>query len=340
MGTMAAVAAGAFALSTGIAQADPDDARAQQEELEEELATLTEDYNLALEDHEAAESRLETIEGELSDVEDILDSKSDQVRNIATAAYAGANYEGMHLFFDGDPDEALSGSADLSYLSENNNNTLADYLAERQRLDTLRDEAVETEEEAAAALAEAEDRMTEGEEAVAELEDVLAEEETDSASSSSSSSASSESSESSGGSSASSGGGSDSSSDPAPSSNAQGAAAAIEFARAQIGKPYVWGGTGPDGFDCSGLTLRAWEQGGVTLPRVSQDQWNFGTRVDRSDIQPGDLLFFYDSSAPTHVGLYSGDGKMIHGSNPAKPIEEVNLADYWDGVYVGAIRPN
>jgi cell wall-associated NlpC family hydrolase len=96
---------------------------------------------------------------------------------------------------------------------------------------------------------------------------------------------------------------------PAPSS---GASAAIAYARAQIGKPYIYAGTGPDGFDCSGLTMMAWAQGGVSMAHGSQSQYLSFPHVPISALQPGDLVFF-GASGPTnhHVGLYIGGGTMI-----------------------------
>ncbi|BAU85541.1 NLP/P60 protein [Streptomyces laurentii] len=96
------------------------------------------------------------------------------------------------------------------------------------------------------------------------------------------------------------------------------AAEAISFARAQIGKPYVWGATGPSSYDCSGLTQAAWRAAGVTLPRTTYTQINAGRRVSRSELAPGDLVFFY--SGVSHVGLYIGDGRMIHAPRPGAPI--------------------
>jgi cell wall-associated NlpC family hydrolase len=93
---------------------------------------------------------------------------------------------------------------------------------------------------------------------------------------------------------------------PAPSS---GAAAALAYARAQIGKPYQWGGAGPDAFDCSGLTMRAWEAGGVSLPHYARAQYADTAHVAIADLQPGDLVFY--GSDLHHVGLYIGGGQMI-----------------------------
>ncbi|MFJ6573092.1 NlpC/P60 family protein [Streptomyces sp. NPDC091292] len=88
----------------------------------------------------------------------------------------------------------------------------------------------------------------------------------------------------------------------------------IAFAEAQLGKPYVWGATGPGSYDCSGLTQAAWKAAGVTLPRTTWDQVKVGTTVSTADARPGDLVFFYDDIS--HVGIYTGDGKMIHAPKP------------------------
>ncbi|MER7773764.1 NlpC/P60 family protein [Streptomyces sp. NPDC096191] len=102
---------------------------------------------------------------------------------------------------------------------------------------------------------------------------------------------------------------------------------ALAFARAQIGKPYVWGATGPGSYDCSGLTQAAWKAAGVTLPRVTYDQANAGTTVPVSQALPGDLVFFYDDLS--HVGLYIGNGMMIHAPKPGAYVREESI--YYDG---------
>lgn len=106
---------------------------------------------------------------------------------------------------------------------------------------------------------------------------------------------------------------------PAPAGNASSRGlAALAFAKAQIGKPYIWGGTGPSGYDCSGLTGAAWRTAGVSLPRTSQAQFGAGRAVSTSNLQPGDLVFYY--SGITHVGIYAGGGQIVHASRPGKPI--------------------
>ena len=117
-------------------------------------------------------------------------------------------------------------------------------------------------------------------------------------------------------------------SDPPPSGGAE---RAIEYARAQLGKPYEWGADGPDSFDCSGLTMRAWEAGGVSLTHHSVAQANETTRVSYSELRPGDLIFWSDNSAISgvyHVALYIGDGQMIHAPSSGKTVE-IQDVFYW-----------
>ncbi|MFJ3333734.1 NlpC/P60 family protein [Streptomyces sp. NPDC086766] len=96
------------------------------------------------------------------------------------------------------------------------------------------------------------------------------------------------------------------------------AAAAVAYARQKLGSPYVWGATGPDAFDCSGLVQAAYRSAGISLPRTTYAQIGAGRRVSRSALLPGDLVFFY--SGISHVGLYIGDGLMIHAPNPSAPV--------------------
>ncbi|MFG3504585.1 C40 family peptidase [Streptomyces sp. NPDC047821] len=98
------------------------------------------------------------------------------------------------------------------------------------------------------------------------------------------------------------------------------AARVLAFAEAQTGKPYVWGATGPSSYDCSGLTQAAWRAAGVDLPRTIRDQAAAGTPVALEDLRPGDLVFFHDDIS--HVGIYKGDGKMIHAPMPGANVRE------------------
>ncbi|HEV3380759.1 MAG TPA: C40 family peptidase [Trebonia sp.] len=101
-------------------------------------------------------------------------------------------------------------------------------------------------------------------------------------------------------------------------------ATAISYAEQQLGKPYLWGGTGPDAFDCSGLVMMAYRSAGIYIDRTSQEQWATQTRVPASQVRPGDLVFFAGAdgtpAAPGHVGLVIGGGKMIEAYATGFPI--------------------
>jgi len=107
----------------------------------------------------------------------------------------------------------------------------------------------------------------------------------------------------------------------APTSAAQ---TAVNTALAQQGDPYVWGGAGPDGFDCSGLMQYAYASAGIYLPHSSSMQSTIGTPVAYSDLQPGDLVFFY--SPVSHVAMYIGNGQIVQASTYGQPVQVTELA--------------
>lgn len=112
------------------------------------------------------------------------------------------------------------------------------------------------------------------------------------------------------------------------------AAAAVQYAMAQVGDSYVYGAAGPNAFDCSGLTMMAWAQAGVGLPHSSSAQYGSGPHVAASDLRPGDLVFYY--SPISHVGIYIGNGLIVHAANPGAG---VRVADLYSMPYSGAVRP-
>ena len=118
----------------------------------------------------------------------------------------------------------------------------------------------------------------------------------------------------------------------------------LNFASQQLGKPYVWGAQGPNSFDCSGLTYYVYKNAaGITLPRTSVEQSKYGTTVSKSNLKAGDLIFF-DTSGPndggvSHVGIYVGNGQMIHASSSQKKIVKVSVeTSYWNNAFVIAKR--
>ena len=112
------------------------------------------------------------------------------------------------------------------------------------------------------------------------------------------------------------------------------AAAVVAYARAQVGKPYCYGGSGPGCFDCSGLTMMAWAQAGVSLPHSSASQYNVGRRISASELQPGDLIFYY--SPISHVSVYIGGGQRISATHTGDYVRVQSLGSS----IVGYARPN
>lgn len=101
------------------------------------------------------------------------------------------------------------------------------------------------------------------------------------------------------------------------------AKAAIDFATAQLGKPYIYGGTGPKGYDCSGLVMKSFAAAGVSLPRVVGPQYAASRKISMSELQPGDIVFYGDMS---HNGIYIGNGKVIHAPRPGKSLEVTSVS--------------
>ncbi|MFD3540190.1 NlpC/P60 family protein [Streptomyces sp. NPDC058662] len=93
---------------------------------------------------------------------------------------------------------------------------------------------------------------------------------------------------------------------------------AVQFATAQIGKPYIWGAEGPGSFDCSGLTSQAWRAAGKGIPRTSQEQLRLLPKVEIKDMRPGDLIIYFDDAS--HVAMYVGDGAMVHAPRPGRNV--------------------
>ncbi|MEV4364438.1 C40 family peptidase [Nonomuraea sp. NPDC049625] len=114
--------------------------------------------------------------------------------------------------------------------------------------------------------------------------------------------------------------------------------AVLAYAHAQLGKPYLWGAEGPTAFDCSGLTMRAYQAAGISIPRVAADQWRHGPPISRGQEQPGDLAFFrMEADGPGHVGLVIGNERMIHAPNRRTVVK---IDTYQREDLIGFTRPH
>ena len=130
---------------------------------------------------------------------------------------------------------------------------------------------------------------------------------------------------------------------PAASSNKEPSQKALEIintAKSYMGVPYVWGGSTPDGFDCSGFIQYVFDKNGISLPRVTADQYKAGTSISKSDLIPGDLIFFETYKAgPSHVGIYLGNNQFIHASSGKGEVTISNYTStYYTEHYIGCIR--
>lgn len=117
---------------------------------------------------------------------------------------------------------------------------------------------------------------------------------------------------------------------------------AVELLKQQLGKDYVWGATGPDLFDCSGLVQYIYKtELGKNIPRTSYEQSKYGEAVNREDLQVGDLVFFdtMNKGKVSHVGMYTGNNEFIHASNAKDGVKKSTLTGYYDAKYMGARRP-
>ncbi len=310
------VAAGAI-LVPGSAYADPtqDEVEDRIEELNQEASTLVEEYNQAQEDHEAAEAQYEEIESQVGDEQERYDELQEQVQQFANATYQSGDLDSAtNVLTSEGPEALLEQNADLNYLSENQIQELDDFSDSAERLFSLKDESEQ-------ALQDAEDQLEEAEEAKEEVESKI-EEQQELLAEFPGSDPSSEGADDSGGSYTGGAGGN--------------AGSALDFAYAQVGLPYVYGGTGPNGYDCSGLVQASWRSAGVDLPRTTYAQAEVGQRItDMGALQPGDIMFF---SGMGHNGLYAGDNQMVHAPRTGRNIEVVGLAAYWGGQFEFAVR--
>ena len=346
-----ALTAALLAATGQVAAADPpltvEEAKSQIAELETEAAALDQEYVKVKEKLDQGKARLKVKKADLIAQTRKVARMRQQVGQVALAKFQNRNLDtAAQLFFTEDTDGFLSQISTVEKVSENQNATLQDFQSEQAVLRELERSnaadlaALETQEKTLTKLRSASDRkIAESKDVLAKLTEEerrrIAEEErraraaAQRAAEEDASAAQQPGEESADGSAEQS---------AATTSSGEGGsgrgATALAFAKTQIGKPYRFASAGPDAYDCSGLTSAAWKTAGVTLPRSSYTQFNAGRAVDRSELQPGDLVFFY--SDLSHVALYAGNGMVVQSPRPGRTVEYAQMSSM---PYAGARRP-
>ncbi|WP_341927429.1 NlpC/P60 family protein [Nocardioides psychrotolerans] len=301
---------------TTSAQAEPEisDVQARVDRLYHEAEQASERYNDAKIELDALQRDLDSLRADQERQDAELGDVREQVQDSLLRQFEGQGISAVgEVFVSDDPGAFLSQLSTMSTYDNYQDALLDDYATEVKALDirqsatnTRLSQVAATEEKLKAEKATIDDNLAEAE---GLLED-LKEEERAAILSRGSTAVPSD----------------------VPASGR--AAAAVAYAMAQVGDSYVYGAAGPSAFDCSGLTMMAWAQSGVALPHSSSMQYSSGSRVSSSDLQPGDLVFYY--SPISHVGMYIGNGMIVHAANPSSGVE---VSELYSMPYVGAVRP-
>lgn len=318
-----ATALGGSLLVAGPTHANPDidDVKVRVERLYHQAEQASERYNDARVELQRTEGRLETLRADLARQEEHVETVRARVASSVVAQYQGSSLStSAQAFLSEDTDEFLDQLVTQAAFDDQQAQLMAEFATQVKQLE-LREaaaerelaEVAEIEEDLATEKAEIEKNADAAEELLAELE---AEEAARVVQPSRTAERPAL--------------------NPAPSNvEASGrAGAAVSYALAQVGDAYVYGATGESAFDCSGLTMRAWAQAGVSLPHSSSAQMSAGPSVPSSSLQPGDLVFYY--SPVSHVGIYIGNGQIVHAANPSTGVQVTGV---FSMPFSGAVRP-
>ncbi|MFC8227069.1 NlpC/P60 family protein [Streptomyces sp. NPDC057287] len=320
--TLALAGAATAATLEGAAQADPRPTPAQVEakidRLYHDAEVATEKYNGAKEETAASEKALDALRDEAARRTERLNTARDALGSYATAQYRSAGIDpAVRLALSSDPDQYLERA---SYEDRAGDRQAGAINGVRRQIGDIARLRAQAEDELAVLASRRADLQKHKNEVRAKLADARKLLATMTADRRAAYERSAD---------AAHGGTATRADRSAPrgsvaAPNAR-AAQAVDFAYGALGKPYVWGATGPSSFDCSGLTQAAWRAAGVSLPRTTYTQINAGRRVPQSELAPGDLVFFY--SGITHVGLYIGGGQMIHAPRPGAPVRIAPISE-------------
>ncbi|MER6029119.1 NlpC/P60 family protein [Streptomyces sp. NPDC001851] len=311
-------AAAAVVLSANAANAAPklskDQVKAKVDKLYEEAEQATEKYNGAKEKQQKLQKEISTIQDNVARGQQDLNKLRDGLGSLATSQYrTGGIDPSVQLFLSSNPDDFLDKASTLDQLSAQQVDALKKIQDKQRELAQERAEATEKLKDLSSTRTELENKKKEVQGKLADAQKLLntltAKEKADLAAQQQRADRSSSERVHLG--------------DTPPASGRAGAA--FSAAQSQIGKPYVYGATGPSSFDCSGLTSWAYAQAGVSIPRTSEAQANIGPHLSMSQLQVGDLVFFYGDLH--HVGLYAGNGQVLHAPHTGAVVRYEAMAD-------------
>jgi cell wall-associated NlpC family hydrolase len=287
----------------------PEQATQMVAEASHDLEIVTEQLNTAKVQLDEQQAAADKAEQAVLDAQAQLDALDGQIRQIARSAYTGDGLTQIDVLLTSDSaEDFLSQLGTLDAIAGHTNDVLTEVSAAAEAADAARTEAdaaaaaaKKTYDEIAAQQADLEAQIADYQE---QYEALTAAQRTAVNTAHAGQAVSS----------------------PVPSgivAPSQAAQVAVDTALAQVGDPYVWGAGGPDAFDCSGLTQYSYSAAGVALPHSSSMQSGMGVPVSVSDLQPGDLLFYY--SPVSHVAMYIGNGQMVHASTSGTPVQVVSF---------------
>ena len=310
----------AFVVSVGLipgaAQADPDisDVESRVDDLYHEAEAAQERYHDVSLELQELERDLTSLEADQARQDRQMETARTQVRDSVIRQYQGENMSAVgQVFVSDDPGAFLDQLSTMTSYNDLQSQMFSSYAREAKALDIRREATQQRLADIAAAEKRLADEKATVEAKLAEAKELLsrleAEERERMMASRSTPSLP----------------------DVAASGNA---GTAVQFAMAQVGDAYVYGAAGPDAYDCSGLTMASWGAAGVALPHSSSAQYGSGPHISASALQPGDLVFYY--SPISHVGMYIGNGMIVHAANPGTGVVVSGL---YSMPYVGAVRP-
>jgi peptidoglycan DL-endopeptidase CwlO len=308
--------------SPSFAEPDIDDVQARVDKLYHEAEQASERYNDVREDMKSTQARLKSLHADLARQEAKVEDVREQVASAVVSQYQGQGLSSTtQVFLSEDPDAFLDQLATVSAYNDQQGQMMTDFATQAKQLE-LREQAAQRElDEIEKAKQQLADEKAEIDAKAAEAKDLLDELEAEERARLAEANTASRS----------------GTRAPVATTNAAvsgRAGAAVNYALAQVGDAYVYGAAGPDAFDCSGLTMMAWAQAGVSLPHSSSGQMSSGPSVSQSDLQPGDLVFYY--SPVSHVGMYIGNGQIVHAANPSTGVQVTGVNTM---PFSGAVRP-